>query len=381
MPRQSLTKRKDGRYAVKFQGKFFYGSTQNEALRKREEYKQALKEGIKLDCPTVGKYASAWLPAHKKTVSIKCYNDYAKQLDAMCALIGTLPLNAVTPTDVKNVYSQHYDGYSGYTIKRAKMLFTALFDSAVADGYLRTNPCRDKTAQPHKGPEGSHRSLTPEEDALLLTVEHPFRPVVLAMRYAGLRRGEALALNITRDVNFDAGSIAVRRAISYVSNQPIVKKPKSDAGSRDVPLLDILRRELTGMQGYLAKPQRGHGVMSESAFRSAWNSYIHAVECHMNGYTQKRWYGNTREDKDALAAGKQLPPWKTFDVRPHDLRHSYCTMLRDAGVDMHICMEWMGHGDEKMILSIYDHVTPSRRLRALQQVEKNLVGSQNSSQK
>lgn len=380
MPRQALKKRADGRYVVKYKNKQFYGKTQAEALRKRDEYKQVLKDGLQLTCPTVAAYGSAWLPAHKGTVGDKCYNDYAKQLDALFALIGALPLNAVTPTDIKNVFTQHYDGYSGYTIKRARMIFTALFDSAVADSYIRSNPCRDKTAAPHKGPEGSHRSLTPEEDQLLLTVEHPFRPVVLAMRYAGLRRGEALALNIERDVNFDEGMLTVRRSIAYTSNQPILKKPKTEAGSRVIPLLDPLRKELLNITGYLAKARRTSGVMSESAFKSAWHSYIHAVECHINGYGQKRWYGNTAADRATLAAGKELPPWKTFDIRPHDLRHSYCTMLRDAGVDMHICMEWMGHADEKMILKIYDHVTPSRRQRAIQQLHKNLHSSQDSSQ-
>lgn len=35
MPKPSLTKRADGRYRVKYQGKQFYGSTQKEAYAKR----------------------------------------------------------------------------------------------------------------------------------------------------------------------------------------------------------------------------------------------------------------------------------------------------------------------------------------------------------
>ncbi len=381
MPRQSLTKRADGRYRVKYQDRYFYGTTQAEAMRKRDEYKQAQRDGLQVHCPTVSAYAVEWLPAHKRTVSIKCYNDYAKQLDALCSVLGKYPLSSVTPTDIKGVYSDKYADYSGYTIKRAKMIFTALFDSAVADGYIRVNPCRNKTARPHKGKEGTHRELTGEEDAILLAVDHPLRPAVMLMRYAGLRRGEALALNVTRDVDFERGLIHVRRAIAYTSNQPIVKKPKTEAGARTVPLFDILRHEIDGIDGYIAKAKRNKGIMSESAFRSAWASYLRAVECHINGYTQKRWYGNTREDKAIITAGGKLPPWKTFDIRPHDLRHSFCTMLRDAGVDMHLTMEWMGHGDEKMILKIYDHVNENRRQKAVETVEKIMLGGQNGGQK
>lgn len=380
MPRQSLTKRADGRYRVKYKDQYFYGKTQAEAIQKRDEYKHAERDGLRATCPTVEAYASNWLPAHKKTVSVKCYNDYAKQLDSLCSIIGKFTLSTITPTDIKRVYSEKYDGYSGYTIKRAKMIFTALFDSAVADGFVRVNPCRSKTAKPHKGDEGTHRELTAEEDALLFAVDHPLRPAVMLMRYAGLRRGEALAINIGRDVDFDKNQIHISRAVTYTSNQPIIKKPKTAAGNRIVPLFDVLRKEIEEIDGYIAKGKKRDGIMSESAFRSAWSSYINAVECHMNGYTQKRWYGNTREDKAIIESGAKLPPWKTFNIRPHDLRHSFCTMLRDAGVDMHLTMEWMGHGDEKMILKIYDHVNDERRQKAIKNVEKNIIGGQNGGQ-
>ena len=38
MPRQKLNKRADGRYACKFDGRFFYGKSAAEAMRKRDEY-------------------------------------------------------------------------------------------------------------------------------------------------------------------------------------------------------------------------------------------------------------------------------------------------------------------------------------------------------
>ncbi len=67
-------------------------------------------------------------------------------------------------------------------------------------------------------------------------------------------------------------------------------------------------------------------------------------------------------------------------IRPHDLRHTYCTMLRDAGVDMKQAMIWMGHADEKMILRIYDHVGEKRTQNSVKQVEKLLNGMQNGMQ-
>lgn len=104
--------------------------------------------------------------------------------------------------------------------------------------------------------------------------------------------------------------------------------------------------------------------MSESAFVSAWNSYFNAIECRLNGVKQKRW-----RDPDK--------PWVEIHIRPHDLRHSYCTMLRDAGVDIKLAMKWLGHADEKMILKVYDHVTDFRMQQAMDNIEKMLDGRQN----
>ncbi len=380
MPRQSLKKRADGRYRVKYKDRYFYGTTQAEAIQKRDEYKHAEREGLRATCPTVSSYSIDWLPAHKKTVSVRTYNAYAGHLDTLNDMYGDYLLAQITPTMIKSVYSERYDGKSDSSIKKARTIFIAMFDSAVADGYIRTNPCRDKTARPHKGTEGSHRSLTPDEDALLLSVEHPLRPAVMLMRYAGLRRGEALAFDVTKDADFEKRTITVRQAVMYISNQPIIKRPKTAAGARTVPMFDVLAGELEGIDGYAAKRQRADGAMSESAFTAAWKSYILALECKLNGYTQKRWYGKTKEDKARLAAGKKLKPWKAVTIRPHDLRHSFCTMLRDAGVDMHIAVEWMGHEDEKMILKIYDHVSDKRRKQAIETVEKNMLGGQNGGQ-
>ena len=42
MPRQTLKRRPDGRYACRYQNKWFYGDTQSEALAEREAYKRML---------------------------------------------------------------------------------------------------------------------------------------------------------------------------------------------------------------------------------------------------------------------------------------------------------------------------------------------------
>ena len=395
MPRPKLKTRKDGRVPIHREGKYFYGKTEKEAIQKYEQWKKdrdagLLEEGQGI---TVRAYAGKWLPLHKSGVIDKTYNDYANQINALIEAIGDIPLRSVTVDDAKSVYSYHYKGYSQSTIKRARMLFIDMFDTAIENGLCLKNPFKSKKAQPDRGEDGTHRAITDEERALILETDHPFRKAIMVMLYAGLRRGEALAVDVDRDVDLKENIITVRYAVRFDSNQPILSDPKTEAGSREIVIFSILQKELKGCHGLLAPSANGK-LMSESAFDSAWHSYINAIECRINGVKQKRWYGHTKEHKERIAKAEKLrkegkereaaeidlPPWKTFDVRPHDLRHSYCTMLRDAGVDMKQAMVWMGHADEKMILKIYDHISPERTKKSADQVEKIISGCQNGCQ-
>lgn len=391
MPRQKkqhLTRRKDGRYCCKYHGIQFMGTSEDEALRARDEYKEAEREGTLGFNVTVGEYVQRWLPLHKDNVSVKTYNDYAKQLEKLLPVMGHLRLSDASVDDAAKVWTS-YKGYSYSTVKRARMLYIALFDSAIENDMCRKNPFRSKFAQPPKAPSGTHRCLTEEEVNLIRTTPHKFQTAAMVMLYAGLRRGEVLALTMD-DVDLKKNVIHVGKAIRYDSNQPIVSSPKTEAGVRDVPILSPLKPILGECRGYIAGKE-----MSERAFRSAWQGYINALECKLNDFTQgKRWYGKTKAHKARMEMaavlreqGKEeeaklydLPAWKTLDIRPHDLRHTYCTMLRDAGVDIKQAMIWLGHADEKMILRIYDHVRENRTKNSVKLVEKSLNGMQNGMQ-
>lgn len=379
--RRHLTKRADNRYRAMYKGELYYGYTEDEVYDQIDAVKAEEAEGIRVrDDPTVAEYGNKWLPAAKAAVSDKVYDDYAKQLTKLYKSIGTLKIKKVTPSDIKGAYSA-YVGLSQSTIKRARMIWAAMFESAVADGYIRLNPAKDKTAQPHKGTAGTHRAITKEERQLILDTEHPMRPLVCLMLYAGLRRGEALAINLDEDVDFDAGTVTVSKSIRFDGNKPILVDPKTEAGRRTVPLLPILAEILKGRHGLvfgrLTENEDGNKVWeyaTEQMFMRGWESYRNALNLAANGI-QKRWYGKTREHKLMLERGEQLPAWKEINIRPHDLRHSYCTMLRDAGIDMHVAMEWLGHADEKMILRVYDH-TEGRIKTSVEKLTEYIIAAE-----
>ena len=347
--KQHLKQRADGRYACRYKGQWFYGLTEDESLDAREEYKNQEAAGVLIrENITVKKYALSWLPVHKAGVSPKCYNDYAVQLEKLFPVIGDLPLSSVTVDHAAAVWKS-FIGLSASTIKRARMLYIDLFDTAIDNDLCRKNPFKSKFAQAPKGSAGSHRPLTDEEISLICSVPHRFQLPVLIMLYAGLRRGEVLPLT-SKDIDLQRNVIHVTKAVRFTGNQPEVVSPKTSAGRRDVPILSPLRPFLINRVGLIA-PSASGKIMSDTAFRRAWDSYLHAL---------------------TLAAGHPV------SFRPHDLRHTYCTMLRDAGVDIKQAMIWLGHADEKMILRVYDHVRDSRTRASVNRMENYLSGSEPS---
>ncbi len=295
-----LTERSDGRYQAKYHSKYFYGSTPAEAKRKRDEYKARDMMGMRSPAAvTVASYAAKWLPTAKATVDKKVYNAYAGLLDRLIGALGDRPLSSVTPSDVKAVYNSLL-GMSDSSVKKLRMLTVAMFDTAVEDGLIRTNPARSKSARPHRGTAGTHRLLTAEEIRLIHEVPHRCRLLALTMYYTGLRRGEALALDVSRDVDFASGWIHVSRAIRFDSNVPVEADPKTEAGTRDVPLVPALARILDGHRGLLLVDPEGRPV-TETAFSRAWESYNNALSRAVNDGIQRRWWGRTKEHRAQLA--------------------------------------------------------------------------------
>lgn len=374
MPRQKkqhLKRRKDGRYCCIYLGKQFMGSTEDEALEKREAYKRELaQEGVIRENPTVGQFAERWLPIAKAGLRYTSYNINLTHLSHLCHVIGDMYVRDVKPLDIKRVYSEEYLNASGEYISHARALFVLMFGAAVSEGLISTNPAASDTARPHRGRDGSHRAISDEERFLIETVatDHRMHAAAIVMLYAGLRPQEVKALRVDRDVDFEAGIIHVRSSVHLAANNRYVAtgEGKTKKSIRDVPLFAPVREVLQGRTGYLIAGTDGD-VATKAAWSAAWNSYCTRIERHMNGCL-KRWYGLTRETK-ALAQEGRLPPWRSFTVLPYDLRHSFATWCRDNGVELHTCVEWMGHSDAKMILQIYDEVSDTRSASEAQKLE------------
>lgn len=403
MPRikkQHLKQRKDGRFACRYKGLWFYGTTEDEALALRDEYRrtEAIDAPVKGKSPSVGEYALKWLPRAKVGVSDQTYAEAAGLLEKLTMRIGAMRFSDVKPSDIKGIYSSAFDGYSESYIRSAKQLYVGLFDAAVADGYIPRNPAQEKAAQPHKGTRKGHRAITAQERIWIdsLCLNHRCRPAVMAMLYEGLRPPEAKALNLDKAIDWENKTVSV---VDFVhkdgnSHYKITSQGKTKKSVRTIPLFSPFAEAVKDKHGLLVPTVQGR-ELTPTAWRRMWESYVNQMEKEINGI-EKRWYRRTKAHKQIIAEATRLrsegrveeakakeaeiPPWVSFMVKPYCLRHSFAKLCRDSGVEINTCIGWMGHTDANMILKIYDEVDEDRSKKEAEKLEKALIRSRNGSQ-
>ena len=382
MPRKKkehLKRRKDGRFCCKYHGIAFYSyESDDEALALRDEYIANESKGFQRQ--TVAEYALPWLKRSFPAVKDSTYTGLAIHLQHLVDIIGDRMISDILPSDIKRIYSEKYNGLSNSYIKGAKQLYCSLFDSALADGLIRFNPARDKSAKPHKGTKTKERILTQEQRHFIETLctDHRAWPAVMFMLYAGVRPQEMKAVDIDRDVDFVNNVITIRET-AHTDGQKyaFTSEMKTEWSNRQIPLFPPLKQALKGKHGYLITSAHGERVTIQT-FKTAWRSYLFCMETAINGI-QKRWYGKTKEQK-ALAEAGDLPAWIDFDIVPYTLRHAFCEMCRSAGVELNTCRSWMGHADAKMILKVYDSVSEDRSENERKKIESSLFRVQNGIQ-
>lgn len=367
---ERIKRRKDGLYQVELRyvlpdgtkkKRSFYGATQKEALSKRRSFVNELESGVNISKSDikVSDYAESWLRIYKANVKPNTLGAYRHDVNLLNGHCGGKRIRDVSLSDVQEVLNSR-SGLSKSAVKKTSMTLKAIFEAARADRIIAFNPC-DKLVLPD-AEDGTHRVITDDERDLITSAnkDHRFHLAAMLMLYAGLRRGEVMALNLSRDVDLVAKKIHIVEAIHFEGNKAVLGPPKSKASVRTVPifapLLPLLQQHAG--EGLVVFGSNGRHL-TETAFKRVLKSYLYSMEVVINGVS-KRW-----------ANDKQKASWKPFLVRCHDLRHTFCSMLYDAGVDVKTAQAWMGHADILVTMRIYTHLSNAKHQKATEAADKH----------
>lgn len=352
--------------------KSVYGRTDAEAERKAQEIRRRLGNGERIEAGELPfrTWAERLLQMKVTDLSPCYYGGMEGRCRWWCERLGDLPINEVLTSDLQDGINELYSaGRSKKTLTDYRNTAHAIIELAERDRAVTYNPARFVTI-PRNAEKTARFALTEEEQGWILATPHRARLAAVIMMYAGLRRGELLALNVS-DVDLRAGVIHVDKSIRYMedSNTPELKRGgKTDAATRTVPitaaLREILKEELAARSPFeVLIPGKDGRYMTQSAFTKMWSSYLSVLnEQHGQPITGAR---RSRFSPGGI-------PQTIRNITPHCLRHTYATILHAAGVDVLTAQEWIGHTDAKTTLSIYTHLERQTAANDVDKLDRHL---------
>ena len=161
--------------------------------------------------------------------------------------------------------------------------------------------------------------------------------------------------------------------IEYDSNgTPNLRQvTKTAAGMRTVDIPQRLADYMAAMprENLLVIHSTRGRVMTESAWVKLWQSYMRVLN---------EKYGNrTLADLERMNSSKPGP--KKLDmtiphITMHWLRHTFCTLMYLAGVDVVQACAQMGHADVSTTLRIYTHLDAVHKRKSVDKLDLYLSG-------
>lgn len=348
--------------------KAFYGKCGKEAEAKKKEYERRLGFGVSPEdmVITVSVWCDRWLEVYKTELHGKNRESYVYATNKVKASIGHMKVRDVTEVTLQS-FLNTFAGMSDSYISKMRFILKNIFHRAQKNRIIDDNPASDLKRP--QGTEGTHRALTLDEIALLTNSydHYRFGLAAMIMLYAGLRRGELIALQ-WKHIDLDKGFISVEESVELVTNQPTIKDGgKSEASVREIPICKTLMDALM-----MVSPQMRKGFVCMSAkstvhtatsFRQAIKSYARQLELSLNRYAPT-WKLLKPGDRKEIKEKKEKCEWKSFELRSHDLRHTFATGMYDAGVDIKSAQYYLGHKDIKTTMNLYTHLSEEKKAQS-----------------
>lgn len=226
-------------------------------------------------------------------------------------------------------------GLAASTIFTRMRNVRAAFRGAVTDQVIAADPSAGVRLPRRRRRDAAMTIPTPEQvGKILAAADDDFRPFVALCAFAGLRLGEASAVQV-RDLDWLRKSLRVTRQVQRAVGRVEVRPPKY--GSERVvhlpePVVQLL-------SAYVDR----QGI--DSSQDDGW--LFHDDQPGLPPTTLRRRWGST-----LLRAGVE-------PLRLHDLRHFYASGLIAAGCDVVTVQRALGHASATTTLSTYSHLWPT----------------------
>jgi integrase len=217
-------------------------------------------------------------------------------------------------------------GLSGSKVRNAIVAVRVVYRHALERDLVAANPTVDLRVPNGSKPRDRAASAA-EAVELLAALPADIRPIYATAFYAGLRRGELRGLRWD-DVDLAAGVIHVRRGWDDVAGEI---EPKSAKGTRTVPLVAVLRDELTEL--------KAAGSGGEFVFGSKHGQPF--TPSNIRKRSASAWAA-----ENARRAKRKRKPLAPIGL--HECRHTFVSLMHDAGLSLERIGDYVGHSSAYM---------------------------------
>lgn len=275
--------------------------------------------------------------------------------------IGKANIAAVTPTMLNDMYVAMLKGdtlsgrkSSGAYVNQIHDNIKLVFDFAIKEGVLTTNPCL--SANPPRSDTKEKRALRPDQVRDMVAQLDPREEHDCAYLLAiamGLRRGEICGLS-WGDIDFERGIVDICHSYDTLGN---LKQTKTKAGMRLLPLPpSVANALLVHKEAQLArynrtnqwrKPDEGYMVQDNAS----------PVISQKSGYRVLPTILSNWWTADRVGLGPD--GWCLHE------RHTYLTLLAMNGVHPKVMQELAGHYSSQITMDIYTHVNMDSKRQAV----------------
>ena len=380
----TIYQRSDGRWAAQVsigidaEGKpkrvTYYGKTRKEVQAKLDKARTEIQTGIFAEPSkgTFGAWLNRWLDVYKKpNIRPGSYANYEHVIRAhIIPSLGNIMLQALRADTLQDFYNQkvktgRLDGTGGLApsmIRLIHKIVSGCLKQAVKNRLITYSPAEGVLLPKMDKIEMSVLSREQVGQYLDAAKGHGLFPAFLLEMSTGLRKGELLGVR-WQDIDFKAKTLNVRQTLYRVRlvkegrSELQLGEPKTAKSKRTIPLLPSVLMEL-----------KSHKVRQAEKKLFLQEAYQDNDLVFSTALGKPICPTSLQEVHKRILKKAGLP-----DVRFHDLRHTFATLMVEEKEDPKVLQEMLGHSKLATTYDTYVKVSIKTMARALGALEDILI--------
>jgi len=350
--------RKDGRYQYRYTlyGKRMtvYAESLQELREKEAEIHKDINSGVDYHEGRITVYELVLrYVALKRAVRYNTKQVYSTVLRLLERdYFGRLHICDIRTSDVKLWYGYLQKKGKGYSsITNIRGVLNPAFQMAFEEDIIRRNPFVCKLSGVVVNTTQKRIALTPEQKETWLTYVKndptycKYYDEYIVLLGTGMRVSEFCGLT-RQDLDFKNHRICVdKQLVREHGGKYYIEHTKTASGRRFIPMTDVVEQSLRNILRARQKPLKEWVIDGCIGFILLDKDRKPKVALHIENSI--RW---------GLSKYKKLHPEAPLpNITPHVLRHTFCTDMVNAGMDIKSLQYVMGHSEVNITLNVYTH--------------------------